>query len=194
MASSAPKLKWAGLLIKGQIKPILGWAILRDNDIIGVFHGNNELASGLASCRGDTCPSIFPYKNNRKDTRIKRIALLGSRHCRLVHPTQLKCLPVLRSSSTKTAPPPPTSTSAPNPTTRSTPHTYLTSTSPLLLPTSQDFACSRYERRRPAPCPPSNTVVGFPRFNHCSSWSATASLWTPPFVSLLHGRPLASIN
>lgn len=97
------------------------------------------------------------------------------------------------SPSTKTAPPPPTSTSAPNPTTRSTPHTYLTSTSPL-LPTSQDFACSRYQRRRPAPCSPSNTAVGFPRFNHCSSWSATASLWTPPFVSLLHGRPLASIN
>lgn len=44
MASSAPKLKWAGLLIKSQIKPVLGWAILRDNDIIGVFHGNNELA------------------------------------------------------------------------------------------------------------------------------------------------------
>lgn len=31
-------------------------------------------------------------QNSRKDTTIKRIALLGLRHCRLVHPTQLKCL------------------------------------------------------------------------------------------------------
>lgn len=43
MASSAPELKWAGLLIKSQIKPILGWAILRDNDIIGVLGTTNWL-------------------------------------------------------------------------------------------------------------------------------------------------------